>query len=171
MRCGALVLALFAGLAAAACVTPDEDHRHSPIASASRVLAIDFSPSAANRRTRSVSQLPSAARSELARAGDIAPLVAEGTSHELARTASIAPRATGIVADELTRHPAMPTWLLPTSAEFSVQVANDLVTAAEVVFGRHRAMGEIDDRRHRVDPHDDHPEAGLWERFRHRLWL
>jgi hypothetical protein len=54
----------------------------------------------------------------------------------------------------------MPTWLLPTSAEFSVQVANDLVTAAEVVFGRHR-----------VDPHDDHPEAGLWERFRHRLWL
>lgn len=171
MRRGAWLLATGTVLGAAACVTPNLDDHRSPVASASRVLAIDFSPRAATRHTARVHQLPSAARTELARAGDVAPLVAHTATREAARPAAIGTRAKDLAGDEITRHPKAPTWLLPTSTKLADGIANGIVHAAEFVFGRHRPMGELDDRRHRVDPHDDHPEAGWWHRLRRRLRL
>lgn len=171
MRRVARVLTTVTVLSAAACVTADMDHRHSPVASASRVLALDFSPRAAARRSERVTQLPHAARSELARTADIAPFVATTVQHEAVRPAALGHRAETLVGHELTRRPKTPTWLLPTAKAFADDVANGIVHAAEFVFGRHRPMGEIDDRRHRVDHRDDHPEAGLWQRLRRRLWL
>lgn len=166
MRWLLLVLVVGAG----ACSAPDDDRRRSALQSATRVLAIDFSPQAASRRTASWSRLPAAVGNETARLGDAVATTA-AVAPELRRVDALQADTTSLLADELGRRPAMPDLLLPSAAEFGQDLADDLDLFTTGVFGRHRPMPEIDDVRHRTDPHDERPEASWWARIRRRLWL
>lgn len=154
----------------AACSAPEPDRRHTALQSAAAVLAIDFSPAAVHRRSASWARLPSAMRTEFSRAGELTEPVG-AVAPELHRVNDLRSTAGAIAGDELARRPAVPEHLRRWGSTLGQNLADDMVEMATAVMGRHRAMPEIDDRRHRTDPHDDHPEATVWQRLRRRLWL
>ena len=155
-------------LAATACAAPGTERRRTALQSAEAVLAIDFSPKAASQRANCWSRLPRAFAGELARAGEIAPhpmLVPKP-----ARISNLHSRVGAMAGGEMARRPHL-QFLLPTAAEFGQDLADGLVDVGTAVGGSGRMMPEIDDRRHRTDPHDDHPEATFGQRLARRLWL
>lgn len=156
------------GCAFAACSAPDASRRPSPLQSAERILKMDLAPTAIDRSDR-LRQLPTLLAHEAERVGNVAsPALA---SRETARLPHLVDTSTRLAAAERNRSPAAPAWLLPSATTNSRNLADGTVHAAELVFGNHRALGELDDRRHRTDPDDARPEATWWQRLRRRLWL
>jgi hypothetical protein len=151
-------------LLAAGCSAPDQGLHHSPLQSAQRVVALDFSP----RRAEALGKLPAAIAHEGQRAAVLtrAPTLA---GKEVRRAPAIASSARQIGGHELARRP-QPAKLMPSAHRMGQRLADAIVTAWQLLVGK-RPLGEPDDREHRTDPADTHPEAGWWQRLRRRLLL
>jgi hypothetical protein len=151
-----------------ACANPAPARRASPLDGLARVAAIDAGPRAMHRRLASLERmrdrvlddLPGAAPSQAARLLD----------GEAARASRPLDRGERLFARELARTPALPSAWRPTSSSLGQDLADGLHRIGELLLPA-RLLPERDDRRHRTDPADDHPEAGWWQRLRRRLRL
>lgn len=161
----ALTLAL-----ASACSAPSTDRRRTAWQSAQRVLAIDFGEGALARRAQRLAKVEKALEREGHRAAGLAGSLAAALPDEVPRVAAATNRAEAWWASEWRRQPDLPRAVLPTSHAFGQAVADDLDHLGALLVGR-RPLPEIDDRAHRTDPNDVHPEATWWQRLQRRLWL
>ncbi|MFY9343753.1 MAG: hypothetical protein WAT39_14790, partial [Planctomycetota bacterium] len=122
-----------------------------------------------------------ARRAGLARAAGVVPgefdrtrrlaRASDAVAKEGDRIDALASRATGLATTESERRPRLPFPPLATPRSFGRDLIAGLGTLPALGRLERPVLGEIDDRMHRTDPHDDHPEASLWQRFRRRLWL
>ena len=167
MRTGAFVI-LAASLATSACVAPTEPS-HSPIKSAQRVLAVDFSPSVLARREQSLQRLPGHVADEARRADSLTTTPAD-VRDELSRVDHIPATARSLATDELTRRPNLSA-VVPSPDELGRTLSDDLGNVPAYLGIRHRPLRELDDREHRTDPADDRPEQTMWQRVARRLGL
>lgn len=153
-----------------ACSAPSPDRRRTVWQSTQRVLAIDFGDGAMARRTQRLAKVPTALAREGHRAAGLAGSLAGAVPDEVPRLTAATSRAETWWASEWRRQPHLPRAVLPTSHAFGQGVADDLDHLGSLLVGR-RPLPEIDDRVHRTDPNDVHPEATWWQRLQRRLWL
>ena len=158
--------ALLLGLGA--CAGAPETGERGLSASAARVLAVDFGERAVAKRSAAVVARTRLVADELGRTRRLAAAPALAGA-ELARTRAVTETAPELLGAELARRPRPHPALLPDPRELAQRLADDIFIARLLLLPPH-PLGEIDDRRHRVDPNDDRPEKGLWERLRRRLW-
>ena len=138
-----------------------------------RVFASDFSTTGWARRSEALRRPFTAVPGELLRVERFKTVPA-AAAESVARAGERIPQTVAtLAANELER---------PLNARTSVfarlapdRIAHDVGEAAasvpHVLGLDRRPLGEIDDREHRTDPHDDRPEATLWQRIARRLRL
>ncbi|MFK7742604.1 MAG: hypothetical protein AB8H80_19995 [Planctomycetota bacterium] len=172
----AAVLALARALLLAAavastsgCVSQPNIDERGLLPSARRVLGIDFSRSAGNRRLQSLRRAPAAAAGELRRplnwSEDVRLL-----SQDLRRATRISDTAGRLLHAGRKRDPLRSAYrLLPNERDLAQHAADDLDLLLRMLGPGRRPLGEIDDIEHRTDFRDDRPERTLWQRLRRRL--
>lgn len=156
-------------LLCAACATNDPE-RHSPIAAAGRVLAIDFGPAAANRRAAAATAPMRALASELRRTDALQGALLD-VPREAGRLGEAKADAQALVVREAGRDPIAATAMLGTPTSHAQRLLNGLAQVPQVLGMHRRPMAELGDRQHRTDPFDDRPEPTWWERVQRRLLL
>ncbi len=166
---GALLLLLLLSTLAGGCATPDDD-RHSPLAAAQRVLAIDFGPQAFGRRLDGLQRAPGALAGEVRRTASLwAELPA--VEPELARASVARQRLGDLAGREAARRPDAAADVARLPQRWTQDLVEALANAPYVLGLHRRPLGERDDRQHRTDPDDQRPEATLWQRIARRLRL
>lgn len=152
-----------------ACSTPPVPMRApaSPLAAFERVLAIDFRP--ASRLPAALKRVASGAHHELGRI-DRATERGTGLAGELQRLPRAEASAAQLAGDELRRRPDFAA-LAPEPHRLGQDLADALVDVPVHLGFAGAPLDEIDDRRHRTDPHDDRPQRSFWQRLSRRLWL
>lgn len=163
-------VALLVLVAANACSAPSSDRRRTAWQSAQRVLGIDLSDTAMARRVERLEKLPAMFTREWHRTAGIADELASAVPDESARLTAATGRAKAWLLAEERRRPHVPATVLPTAHAFGQALADDVALLGTLLTGP-RPLPEIDDRAHRTDPEDAHPEATWWQRLRRRLWL
>lgn len=163
-------VAMLALVAATACSAPSNDRRRTAWQSAQRVLGIDLGDTAMTRRVERLERLPAMFTKEWHRTAGIAGELSAAVPDEGARLTAAVRRAETWWSAEARRRPHVPAPVLPTAYAFGQELADDLQHLGELLTGP-RPLPEIEDRDHRTDPQDTHPEATWWQRLRRRLWL
>jgi hypothetical protein len=168
MRVAVLQL-LLVSMLAGGCATPDDD-RHSPLAAAQRVLAIDFGPQAFGRRMDGLQRAPGALAGEFRRTSALQTGL-PAVEPELARVAVARQRLGDLAGREAARRPQAAADVAHLPQRWTQDLVDALANAPYVLGLHRRPLGERDDRQHRTDPDDQRPEATLWQRIARRLRL
>ena len=165
-----MLLALLPALCLCACIAePGRDER-GPLASAQRLLAIDFGRQRAATRLRRFEQVPGMLKVELHRGRTIADEL-PGLLTEAQRGRGLWRDARDGARSELTRRPRNLTRLLPSPHELAQRTADGLYVGTLLFGSGLHPLGEISDREHRTEHTDDRPEVPLWRRIWRRLGL
>lgn len=165
----AIAFACCVALCLGSCTSVADDER-GPMATAQRMLALDFGQRAAERQSLAWRRLRGAVGAEAQRAGDL-PSPGSALAAELQRSgeARAAAAATGAVVARTPR--PLPKSLRTDPAQWAADLVDAFAALPAVLRLEDRAMGEPSDRRHRTDPADDRPEATLAQRLARRLRL
>ncbi|MEO6598117.1 MAG: hypothetical protein ABIP94_25515 [Planctomycetota bacterium] len=144
-----------------------------PLGSAQRVLGIDFSTAAIARRSAGASRTLAHIGNDTQRIAHITAVPTTLVREAFTDLAAAPRRGAALLRAEVSRVPTVPKG---AAAHFSLRhaaqrLAENLANLPLLLGVDKRPMGELDDRRHRTDPHDDHPEAGFLARLRRRLLL
>lgn len=157
-------------VALAACTAAEGTRPPDFVHESHRLTAVDMGLASSARRLTNLTHRLAAAPAELSRLGNLwqaRPLVAA----ELRRGARMPAKAASLAGTDLARQPRLPTGLLRRPADYAHDLAEDLVTTAQLLQGSHHPLAEISDRRHRTSPDDDRPELSWIDRIRRRLRL
>ncbi|MBL8730703.1 MAG: hypothetical protein JNM25_19955 [Planctomycetes bacterium] len=158
-----------------ACWSPPELGRpRTPLQTLQRPLAPDLTTAAFAARTRGLAAALAGLLAEPARVRNAAPVGERLIGGELRRAGELPARAAGLLHGEADRAAVLPHdagGLLRQVAEPAGDRDHHLAATARLLGVDRRPLGEIDDQRHRTDPDDDRPEAGLWRRLVRRLRL
>lgn len=170
----AIALACCAALWFVSCRSVPHDER-GPIATAQRMLALDFSPRAAERQSLAWQRLRASVGTEAQRAGRL-PSPTSVLAAELQRSgrsceAAAATVAAATVAVMARKPRPLPKALRTDPAQWAACLVDALAALPAALRLEHPAMSEPTDRRHRTDPGDDRPEATLAQRLARRLRL
>lgn len=161
-------------LLAVGCYTPpDGTEARTPTAKLQRVFASDLSIAGWQHRSEGFSRLGPALGAEAARVERFAPSVGSMTTGFTTDATDLPDGIAQLVGAEVghLQRAQVPAQLRPSADRWAGQVA-DCLALLPVMFGFDRRMlGEPSDREHRTDPHDDRPEATLWQRLSRRLGL
>jgi len=161
-------------LLAVGCYTPpDGDEARTPTAKLQRVFASDLSIAGWQHRSEGFSHLGPALGSEAGRVDRFAPKVDLMANSITTDAVDLPDRIVEGFANERAHleRAEIPIQLRPSADRWAGQVA-DCLALLPTLFGfDHRMLGEPSDREHRTDPHDDRPEATLWQRLSRRLGL
>ena len=165
-----LLLAVLPALCLGACIAePGRDER-GPLASAQRLLALDFGRQRAADRLRRFEQLPMVLNAELRRGRTVADEL-PGLSAEAKRVRGLWRDARDGARSELTRQPRNLARLLPSPHELAQRTADGLYVGTLLFGSGLHPLGEISDHEHRTEHTDDRPEVPLWRRIWRRLGL
>jgi len=165
----AACFACYAALWLGACTAVPADER-GPLATAQRMLAIDFGPHAASKQNRAWQRVRSVVGAESQRAGEL-PTASTVLAEELQRAAE-ARKAAATTAAQIARKPRpVPKDLRTEPAQWAAGIVDVLAALPAALRLEQRAMSEANDHRHRTDPSDDRPEATLVQRLIRRLRL
>lgn len=168
-RPSAIAAACFAVLWLGACTAAPADER-GPLATAQRMLALDFGPRATARQQLAWQRLRGVVGAEAARAGEL-PSPSTTLAAELQRVDDARAAAAATVAVVARKPRPVPKQLRTDPAQWAADLVEALATLPAALHLESRAMGEANDRRHRTDPTDDRPEASLAQRLARRLRL
>lgn len=168
-----LCLTTFAALHTG-CVAEPRREEKGLMASAQRVLALDFGRRATGPRVRRLQRAPGFLVGELRRAETSFDLTGKSSlssaaRNELLRAKTIESRGAQLLGSEAKRRPHLFEGALPTSYEFAENTANDLDLLTRLLGPGDRPLNEIDDLTHRTDHEDKRPVKTLWQRLRRRL--
>lgn len=162
----------FVGCAAlwlGSCTSVPDDER-GPLATAQRMLALDFGPRAVEQQSLAWQRLRAVVGAEAPRAGDL-PSPQTVLAAELQRSGPARAAASATVAVVARKPRPVPKALRTDPAQWAAGLVDALAALPAVLRFESRAMGEPSDRRHRTDPGDDRPEATLAQRLARRLRL
>jgi len=114
-----------------------------------------------------------AAPGELLRVQRFATVPAAAANAVVQNLEEIPPAFVSLATTEIERplYVRSPDYLRLSPDRIARDVADDTAKLPAVFGLDRRPLGEIDDREHRTDPHDDRPEATLWQRIARRLRL
>ncbi len=169
-----LAIACGAQLLSACWSAPEPGRPRTPVQVLLRPLEPDFTTAAFAARGRHLGWAWRQLTQEPGRAADAAPVPARALGSELRRASALPAAAAGLLHRETNRagqlhHDArMMLWQVAAPAS---DHDHHVAAAAQLLGIDEAPLGEIDDRRHRTDPDDDHPEASLWQRIARRLRL
>ena len=163
----AVAVAAVLWLGACTAVPPEE---RGPLATAQRMLAIDFGPQAAAKQSRAWQRLRAVVGSDAQRAGEL-PAASSALAGELQRAADARTTAATTVAGIARKPRPLPKELRTDPAQWAAGIVDALAALPGLLRFDRRAMNEPNDRRHRTNPFDDRPEATLAQRLVRRLRL
>lgn len=145
----------------------------SPVSRAKNVFARDLSTSGWIAHYENVARLLSGIGPEVSRLARIEPRATGLASASQSRVAALPAQAGSLAISELGRwqRAELPTALEPNLDQWSHTLADRLANVPRFLRLDRRAMSEPGDMENRTDPHDERPEATLWERVRRRLQL
>ena len=155
------------------CIT-DSRHRSArgPLHGVESWLTPDFGVENFARRADRLAQVGPHAAAEAARAGHLTVVPSKVVERDAKAFAGMPERLSGIVASELERRPHLRSVaVMGTPDEVAARLAANLANLPAMLGLERRPLGEIDDREHRTDPHDDRPEKSFGERLLRRLGL
>ncbi len=167
-----LIAGLVTCLFAAGCYTPpDGNDARTPTAKLQRFFAADLSIAGWQRRSEGFARLGPALGTEAARVDRFAPAAESLTTSVATDTVDLRDGIAGFAAAEVTHleRAEVPAQLRPSADRWAGQVADCLALMPTLLGLDRRMLGEPSDREHRTDPHDDRPEATLWQRLSRRL--
>jgi hypothetical protein len=168
LRRGTLVLLA----ALCGCINTSGASARGPLHGLESWLTPDFGVESFARRADRLSQLGPHAAAEAARAGRLTAVPGKIVEHDAKALAGMPDRFTGIASSELGRRPHLRSVApMGTPDEIAARWAENLANLPAMLGLERRPLGEIDDREHRTDPHDDRPEKTFGERLLRRLGL
>lgn len=159
----------FAGLWLGGCTAVPAEER-GPLATAQRMLAIDFGPQAAAKQSRAWQRVRGIVGAEAPRAGAL-PTPTTELQAELQRATKARTTAAATAAGIARKPRPVPMALRIDPAAWAAGIVDVLAALPAVLRLEQRAPSEPTDRRHRTDPSDDRPEATWLQRLARRLRL
>lgn len=158
--------------ALAGCVgNPTFQEARSPWHKVERLLALDFSNQAAQRRRRGIERMLDLPQREMTRVPRLVTALDGAPERMTRRAAGLPGRISRVLGGEFDRAQKLPGHLpaMPDPDRIARTLARDVERAGHVLGLERRPLGEPSDPEHRTDPHDDRPVMSWWQRLRRRI--
>lgn len=163
-------------LLAVACVGSETQQRprplDAPVRSAARLFDEFLSPQAVARDLQQMRDRTTQIAADEADFGDARANAAELADRELRRPRAMVEGFEGLVAgegDRLARFPDAEGFAAIDPRQDFTDLRSSVLDLPRTLGLDRRPLGEPDDRRHRTDPWDNHPEAGWSSRILRRI--